>query len=180
MDPRQLRCAVVPVRLDPPRRLGGSRLVAGHPAKPGPAGRPRGCRRSGSLPTRLTAAPVPAPGALPMNQPARCLWPALIAAALLAFTPAPGGAAASLELANLCDEYWQGYLKAHPVSATAIGDRRYDDRLEDITPAGITKEVKRLEGLLAHARAISPKGLNAADRLNLTALTEELESQLSV
>ncbi|HEU4403486.1 MAG TPA: hypothetical protein VFT43_15420, partial [Candidatus Polarisedimenticolia bacterium] len=45
---------------------------------------------------------------------------------------APGGV--SGDLASLCDEYWQGYLRAHPAFATSIGDRRYDARLEEVTP----------------------------------------------
>ena len=104
---------------------------------------------------------------------------ALAATLLVSLVPGPAHAA-SEALAKLCDEYWQGYLEAHPTAATSLGDRRYDDRLEDISPAGIAREVKRLEGVLARAKAIVPKGLDAADRLNRGALIEEVENQLAV
>ena len=34
--------------------------------------------------------------------------------------------------APLADEFWDGYLAAYPTWATVIGDRRFDDRLEDV------------------------------------------------
>jgi uncharacterized protein (DUF885 family) len=39
-------------------------------------------------------------------------------------------------LDQLADDYWEGWLRQHPTFATAIGDRRFDDRLEDNSPAG--------------------------------------------
>ncbi len=39
-------------------------------------------------------------------------------------------------LDQLADDYWQAWLVRHPVAATALGDRRYDDRLEDESPEG--------------------------------------------
>ena len=103
--------------------------------------------------------------------------PAILAG--LALIPVPARAASEV-LDKLCDEYWQGYLRAHPVEATAIGDRRYDALLEDNSPAGIARETKRLEGLLARAKAIAPKPLDAADKLNRAALIEELGNQIDV
>ena len=73
---------------------------------------------------------------------------------LIVFTPSTARCAPSPELAKLCDEYWQGSLRANPTYATSIGERRFDDLLPDITPAGIDRERKRLEGVLARARAL--------------------------
>ena len=39
-------------------------------------------------------------------------------------------------LDQLADDYWTAWLERHPVHATALGDRRFDDRLEDDSPAG--------------------------------------------
>ena len=39
-------------------------------------------------------------------------------------------------LRQLADEYWEAFLERHPAFATALGDRRYNDRLEDNSPAG--------------------------------------------
>ena len=87
-------------------------------------------------------------------------------------------AAGSEALAKLCDSYWQGQLKASPTWATQLGDKRYDDRLDDNTPAGIAKDQKRLEGVLAAANAIDPGPLSETDRLTRTALMSSVQGQL--
>ncbi len=38
-------------------------------------------------------------------------------------------------LRQLAGDYWAAFLERHPTAATAIGDRRYDDRMEDGSPA---------------------------------------------
>lgn len=42
----------------------------------------------------------------------------------------------STALDRLADEYWDAWLERHPVYATAIGDRRFDDRLPDDSAEG--------------------------------------------
>ena len=88
-------------------------------------------------------------------------------------------AAPSPELAKLCDDYWQGYLRANPVFATSIGDGRYDDRLGDITAEASKREDARLDALLERARSLDPKTLSAANQLTRSALIEELQDQLA-
>ncbi len=39
------------------------------------------------------------------------------------------------ELDRLAADYWTAYLERHPTYATAIADRRFDDRMEDDSPA---------------------------------------------
>ena len=109
----------------------------------------------------------------------RLMWIPLVLVGLVLLAPLPARAA-SAELAKLCDDYWQGYLRLNPTAATAIGDRRYDAQLDDNSPAGMAKETKWLEGLSARARAFAPKTLDAGDRLNRAALVEELGNQLAV
>jgi len=98
--------------------------------------------------------------------------------ALAVAMPGVVRAAAREDLDKLCDDYWQGYLKANPTFATSIGDRRYDALLEDNTSAGIARETARLEQVLARAKAIDPKALDAKGKLNLGALLEEVRNQL--
>jgi len=94
--------------------------------------------------------------------------------------PSPARAETPQEkLAKLSDEFWQGYLQANPTRATSLGDKRYDDRLDDITPPGITKEKKRLEDVLARARAIDEGALPPKDRLTRAALITEVEDNLA-
>jgi uncharacterized protein (DUF885 family) len=109
--------------------------------------------------------------------------PTLIATLLIMTTPllyaGMGLAGPSEDLAKLCDRYWQGYLEANPTAATGLGDKRYDDRLEDISPAGVTKDRKRLESVAAAARSIDPEKLSQGDRLTRDALIEEVDDQLA-
>ncbi len=99
----------------------------------------------------------------------------------LAITSLLGSARASTpssDLAVLSEEFWQGTLESNPTWATSVGDPRYDDRLPDISPAGVARETERLQGVLARARAI-PETLAGADGLTRTALITEVENQLA-
>ena len=50
-----------------------------------------------------------------------------------------GPSTESKALAALAKEYWEMRLEAEPLYATVLGDRRFDDRLQDITPQGRAK-----------------------------------------
>src|SRR5258706_329914 len=143
VDARQLCRAVVPVRLDSARWLGGAGLVARSRCVQSAPSPPGHRRRSRPSPARLARLP-PKTGAPPMHDRSRSRWFPLVLAALALLAPLPARAA-SAELAKLCDDYWQGHLRFNPEDATAIGDRRYDDRLEDNSAAGIAKETKWLQ-----------------------------------
>jgi uncharacterized protein (DUF885 family) len=104
-------------------------------------------------------------------------WAAI---SILAALPACGrGTRAPAELARLAEEYWEGYLVTHPTRATLTGDRRYDDRLEDITPEGRSREQVRLKDVLLRARAIAEEELSAGDRLTRSALISQVEADLA-
>jgi len=80
------------------------------------------------------------------------------------------------ELAGICREFWEGHLRAQPTTATAIGDRRYDDRLADISPQGILDDQRRLEMILKKVQAVPEDALSPADRLTRSVLIEEVET----
>jgi len=105
---------------------------------------------------------------------------ALLLPILVIAFPRPGRAAQpDPKLAKLCDEFWQGYLEANPTRATSLGDKRFDDRLEDITPRGVGRERKRLQGDLDRALAIDERSLSPQDRLTRAALITEIEDDLA-
>jgi len=105
---------------------------------------------------------------------------ALLLPILVIAFPRPGRAdPPDPKLAKLCDEFWQGYLEANPTRATSLGDKRYDDRLDDITPRGIAREKKRLQGDLHRALAIDERTLSEQDRLTRAALITEVEDGLA-
>jgi uncharacterized protein (DUF885 family) len=68
------------------------------------------------------------------------------------------------ELDRLADDYWQAAIAYEPVLATMVGDRRYDDRMGDPTPAGAAAQADRLAALLARVEALAPADGAAAER----------------
>ena len=54
----------------------------------------------------------------------------------------------------LAARYWETFLETHPLFATAVGDRRYDDRLADPTDEGVAAVRARLVALLAEVDAL--------------------------
>ena len=61
-------------------------------------------------------------------------------------------------LDRLADAYWEAFLRRHPTFATAIGDRRFDDRLEDESPAARDAWRSTLDGFERELDAIGDGG----------------------
>ena len=93
--------------------------------------------------------------------------------------PAPAADAAD-ELAGLAAEAWESQMAAHPVYATVVGDRRFDDRLRENGPTALADDAARLGGLLDRAQAIDETGLSAADRVTRSALVDFLRFELDL
>jgi uncharacterized protein (DUF885 family) len=87
---------------------------------------------------------------------------------------------ASERLARLGDEYWQGELRANPVQATALGDRRFDHLLSDNSDAGRARESTRLARLRADVAAISLSELSPEERVTHSVLLEVVDGDLAV
>ncbi len=81
-------------------------------------------------------------------------------------------------LAELAERYWEWHLETSPTSATYLGDRRYDDRLADITPEGRARRYAAIESFLAELAAIDRESLSGQDRITYLALEEELRDDL--
>lgn len=92
--------------------------------------------------------------------------------------PVADATAAALDA--LAREAWDGSMAASPVFATSIGDRRFDDRLSDISPEARAAEARRLAGLLERARAIPEPGLSAGDAVTRSALVGWLGMELDL
>ena len=82
-------------------------------------------------------------------------------------------------LATLAGDYWRATLEAQPVWGTIVGDRRFDDRLDDPTPAGRAAHRTRLEALAAEVGAIAADGLEGEDRVTRSALLAQIQSDLA-
>jgi uncharacterized protein (DUF885 family) len=93
-----------------------------------------------------------------------------VSATAMASTTGDGAAAGSGDAAllSLADDFIDNYyFAANPSIATVSGVHRFDDRLEDVSPAGIKKEVDALQGFERRLSAIDPATLSerpAGDR----------------
>src|SRR4051812_22687159 len=83
-------------------------------------------------------------------------------------------------LEALAEEAWDGQMAAHPLYATALGDRRFDDRLRANEPGALAADAARLRALRDRAAAIDPSDLGAADRINHAALVDFLGFELDL
>lgn len=97
----------------------------------------------------------------------RILLTVCTAVALAApLAPALADAAAAERLHALFEREWQRDLAENPLAATYRGDRRYDDRLPDLSPAARRAREAGDARVLEELGAIPREELSVADRLN--------------
>jgi uncharacterized protein (DUF885 family) len=95
---------------------------------------------------------------------------------------AAGGGApatASRELAALAQTYWDERLRADPLEATEVGDRRFDDQLPDSSPEGRAADRARLERLRARVAAVPAAALSPRDGVTLGLLAGQIDADLA-
>jgi uncharacterized protein (DUF885 family) len=79
---------------------------------------------------------------------------------------------------SLFEEYYQSELKAHPERATAFGDYRYNDRLEEVSLAAIKSQHDADQGFLGRLEAIPTKGFSEQDILSHEVLHNTLRQRI--
>jgi uncharacterized protein (DUF885 family) len=89
-------------------------------------------------------------------------------------------APSAARLTALAEAVWDSQMAAHPVYATSLGDRRFDDRLRDNGPGALAADATRLRGWLGQAEAIDPAGLPTSDRVTHSALLDFLRYELDL
>ncbi len=83
-------------------------------------------------------------------------------------------------LNSLVEEYFDKQLELSPMNATAIGDSRFDDRLDESTSPGFREKSFAIErAYLDRAKAIDATQLSAAARLTLEIFLSEREQALA-
>jgi uncharacterized protein (DUF885 family) len=96
-----------------------------------------------------------------------------LAAAIFLSTAAP--AAPADDFARLLQDHYAWLLRENPTSATALGVRDYDDRIDDISPAARERRVREAQGFLQRIERIPAAGLSQSDRVNRAILKRGLE-----
>jgi uncharacterized protein (DUF885 family) len=79
---------------------------------------------------------------------------------------------------SIVNDYVEALLKAHPETATDLGDHRYDDRLDEYTRASIERDVKFARDTLAALAKVNRAKLSATNRIDLRILENQLQSQI--
>jgi uncharacterized protein (DUF885 family) len=82
------------------------------------------------------------------------------------------------QLHSLFDEQWEYELRADPEFATALGDKRYNDRLGDHSPAFYQSDLQQQREFLSRFEAIDPAGFPQQDALSRTLMIRQLRQQI--
>jgi uncharacterized protein (DUF885 family) len=86
---------------------------------------------------------------------------------------------ANAPLLKLFDQVWQEDLADDPISATALGDTRYNDKLPDMSqPAIDARNAKNFTRLQALRKVVKEK-LEKGDQLNYTLFENEIQSRIN-
>jgi uncharacterized protein (DUF885 family) len=78
----------------------------------------------------------------------------------------------------LFEEYYQSELKAHPERATAYGDYRYNDRLDEYSLAALASQHASDQAFLARLEAIPTQGFSEQDTLSHEVLSSTLRQRI--
>jgi uncharacterized protein (DUF885 family) len=128
-----------------------------------------------------------------MRRPATLLLAAAISLALAACQPAPPPAAnaggdlypsaatpaadskeADAKFADLSKRWLDGSLALSPVSATQVGDHRFDAEVDDMSAAGRAKSLEFSKKLLAELEAMDLKSLSRENQVDASVLRNQL------
>ena len=120
----------------------------------------------------------------------RRLWLCAIVAAMnlasgITASAADGGTAAAAadtssaaaQLHALFDEHWDTLLRESPSYASFVGDHRFDDRFDDISPAAVQRRRAQHSDMMRRLRAIDAAMLAEPDRVSREVLLYELQAR---
>jgi uncharacterized protein (DUF885 family) len=110
----------------------------------------------------------------------------LLLAIILVTAPALSAAelsAANLDtrrkaLSDLLHEQWEYTLRTSPELASSIGDKRYNDRLSDLSPAAVQRDLVETRRFLGRFRAIDTRGFSDTEALNARLMIDDLSHEL--
>lgn len=83
---------------------------------------------------------------------------------------------ATKQLFALFDTEWEWRMKESPTEASSLGDRRYNDRWEDVSLAAIESRQKHMLDTLERLKTFDRAKLSAKDQLNYDLFKKEYET----
>ncbi|HSZ09601.1 MAG TPA: DUF885 domain-containing protein [Steroidobacteraceae bacterium] len=104
----------------------------------------------------------------------------LLLCSLGAAAKAPDPVASRIAAQNaLFEDQYESDLKRHPERATAVGDYRYNDQLEDYSPAAFELQHALDEDFLGRLNAISTAGFPEQDKLSHEVMKRSLAQRIA-
>lgn len=85
---------------------------------------------------------------------------------------------ASKALAKLLEDEWEWTMQQYPTWASRLGDRRYNDRWEDVSLKAVEERHQHRLDSLKRLQAIDRSQLSPADRLNYDLFKKDLETDI--
>lgn len=135
-----------------------------------------------SLVCLVSAGPVPGPGPVHARAAADPGAPVPVATSSPPVVAPAADDAAGLVAARLHDLFareWAWRLRENPELATAVGVHDYDDRLADLAPATLARQVVETEAFLAELAAIDPTLLTPEDRVSRDMFAAQLADRVA-
>ncbi|MBN1239919.1 MAG: DUF885 domain-containing protein [Gammaproteobacteria bacterium] len=100
------------------------------------------------------------------------------AAGTVAALAAAGAAAQDARFEALAEQYVEELLDMNPELATALGDHRYDDRLDDYTLEGVGRNLERERRFRDRLAGIDVERLGDANAIDYRILASQIESSI--
>jgi len=103
----------------------------------------------------------------------------LLAAASLSAADRPAGdlEARRQALKSLLDEQWQYTLSTNPEFASILGDKRWNDKSSDTTPAAVARDLAKSAEFLKRFESIDTTGFPEQEELNKRLMVRNLREQ---
>ena len=81
-------------------------------------------------------------------------------------------------LNDLLAEQWEYRLRTRPLFASFLGDKRWNDKLDDLSQAAVDKDLQETQKFLTRFEAIDTSGFPEQEALNKTLMVRDLKMQL--
>jgi uncharacterized protein (DUF885 family) len=78
-------------------------------------------------------------------------------------------------LNTIFSDDWEDKLKHEPETASALGDKRYNDQIADYSVKAFNEKLEREQGFLMRLAAIDPAGLTDQEKISLDLLLRHFE-----
>jgi uncharacterized protein (DUF885 family) len=85
---------------------------------------------------------------------------------------------AARSLQKLLDEEWEWTMRENPTWASTLGDRRYNDRWEDVSLENVARGQEHRVEMQKRLQSIERSKLSEADRLNYDLFRKDLENDI--